>query len=74
MGSFTRYGMTIDKGVGVFNGDMGIVKEINSYEETVTVEYDEQRMVNIRIICWKNWNWLMRLPYINHRGVNILQL
>ncbi|MEJ8787788.1 SF1B family DNA helicase RecD2 [Dorea sp. ICN-14282] len=41
----TRYGMTIDKGVGVFNGDMGIVKEINSYEETVTVEYDEQRMV-----------------------------
>lgn len=41
----TRYGMTIDKGVGVFNGDMGIVKEINSYEETVTVEYDEQRLV-----------------------------
>ena len=36
----TRYGMTIDKGVGGFNGDMGIVKEINSYEETVTVEYD----------------------------------
>ena len=42
----TRYGMTIDKGVGVFNGDMGIVKEINSYEETVTVEYDEQRPVS----------------------------
>ena len=41
----TRYGMTIDKGVGIFNGDMGIVKEINSYEETVTVEYDEQRLV-----------------------------
>ena len=41
----TRYGMTIDKGVGVFNGDMGIVKEINSYEEKVTVEYDEQRLV-----------------------------
>lgn len=41
----TRYGMTIDKGVGVFNGDMGIVKEINSYEEMVTVEYDEQRLV-----------------------------
>ena len=22
----TRYGMTIDKGIGVFNGDMGIIK------------------------------------------------
>lgn len=37
--------MTIDKGVGIFNGDMGIVKEINSYEETMSVEYDEHRVV-----------------------------
>ena len=41
----TRYGMTIDKGVGVFNGDMGIVRKINTYEETVTVEYDEKKKV-----------------------------
>ena len=41
----TRYGMTIDKGLGVFNGDMGIVCEINTYEETVTVEYDEKKKV-----------------------------
>ncbi|MCI6061699.1 MAG: ATP-dependent RecD-like DNA helicase [Dorea sp.] len=41
----TRYGMTIDKGLGVFNGDMGIVREINTYEETVTVEYDEKKKV-----------------------------
>ena len=41
----TKYGMTIDKGLGVFNGDMGIIKNINTYEETVTVEYDEQRQV-----------------------------
>jgi exodeoxyribonuclease V alpha subunit len=41
----TRYGMTIDKGQGIFNGDMGVVREINTYEETVTVEYDEQRKV-----------------------------
>ncbi len=41
----TRYGMTIDKGLGVFNGDMGIIRDINTYEETVTVEYDEQRTV-----------------------------
>ena len=37
----TKYGMTIDKGLGVFNGDMGIIKNINTYEETVTVEYDD---------------------------------
>lgn len=41
----TKYGMTIDKGVGIFNGDMGVVKNINTYEETVTVEYDEHRCV-----------------------------
>ena len=37
--------MTIDKGQGVFNGDTGIIREINTYEETVTVEFDEQRKV-----------------------------
>lgn len=41
----TKYGMTIDKGMGIFNGDMGIIRQINTYEETVTVEYDEQRKV-----------------------------
>lgn len=41
----TKYGMTIDKGLGVFNGDMGIVRTINTYEETVTVEFDEHRQV-----------------------------
>ena len=42
----TRYGMTIDKGLGVFNGDMGIICDINTYEETVTVEYDEHKKVH----------------------------
>ena len=41
----TRYGMTVDKGVGIFNGDMGIVRAINTYEETLQVEYDEHRVV-----------------------------
>lgn len=41
----TRYGMTVDKGLGIFNGDMGIIRNINTYEETVTVEYDEKRLV-----------------------------
>lgn len=41
----TKYGMTIDKGLGIFNGDMGIIESINTYEETVTVEFDEHRKV-----------------------------
>lgn len=41
----TKYGMTIDKGLGIFNGDMGIIRTINTYEETVTVEFDEHRLV-----------------------------
>ncbi|MCI9339135.1 MAG: ATP-dependent RecD-like DNA helicase [Dorea sp.] len=41
----TRYGMAVDKGMGIFNGDMGIIRKINTYEEIVTVEYDEHRIV-----------------------------
>ena len=39
------YNIPIEKGLGVFNGDMGIVREINSFSETLTVEYEERRMV-----------------------------
>ncbi len=41
----TKYGLTVDKGTGIFNGDMGIVREINEYTETVEVEFDEGRKV-----------------------------
>lgn len=40
-----KYGLSVDKGTGVFNGDMGIVREINDFAETMTVEFDEGRMV-----------------------------
>ena len=41
----SRYNIPIEKGLGVFNGDMGIVRKINSFSETLTVEYEERRMV-----------------------------
>lgn len=41
----SRYGIPIDKGVGIFNGDMGRIKEIDEYAQTVIVEYDEHRQV-----------------------------
>ncbi len=42
----SRYGLAIDKGLGVFNGDMGIVRNIDTYQETVSVEFEEGRMVD----------------------------
>ncbi len=40
-----RYGIPVEKGVGIFNGDMGVIREINLQTERVTVEFDEHRMV-----------------------------
>lgn len=42
----SRFGLTIEKGMGIFNGDTGIIREINDFAETVTVEFDEGRMVD----------------------------
>lgn len=42
-------GFTVDKGVGVFNGDMGIITEINDYTEKITVLFDETRKSSIRM-------------------------
>ena len=39
------YGIPVEKGVGVFNGDTGILREINTFSETVTVEFDERKFV-----------------------------
>lgn len=40
-----KYGIPVEKGQGVFNGDMGIIREINTYAELVTVEFEESRYV-----------------------------
>lgn len=41
-----RFNIPIDKGMGVFNGDMGRVKEINDTMSTLLVEFDDGRRVN----------------------------
>ena len=41
----SRYGLAIEKGLGVFNGDVGTIQQINDYSQTVTVLYDENRIV-----------------------------
>ncbi|MBD5087324.1 MAG: ATP-dependent RecD-like DNA helicase [Clostridiales bacterium] len=40
----SKYGITQDAGTGVFNGDCGIIREINLFAETLTVEYEEGKM------------------------------
>ncbi len=40
-----RYGIAVDTGMGVYNGDTGIIREIDPFAETLTVEFDEGRMV-----------------------------
>ncbi len=38
-----KYGIPVEKGVGVFNGDTGILTEINEFAETATVEFEDGR-------------------------------
>jgi exodeoxyribonuclease V alpha subunit len=40
-----QYGVPVDKGSGVFNGDVGIIRDINAFSELMTVEFDEGKMV-----------------------------
>lgn len=41
----SRYGIPVEKGVGVFNGDMGRILEIDELSAQLVVEFDEKRRV-----------------------------
>ena len=41
-----KYGIPVDKGIGVFNGDTGILKEINEFAELATVEFEDGRIAD----------------------------
>ena len=38
-----RYGIPVEKGIGVFNGDTRILREINEFAETAEVEFEDGR-------------------------------
>lgn len=38
-----KYGIPVEKGVGVFNGDTGILKEINEFTEMAGIEFEDGR-------------------------------
>ena len=41
-----KYGIPIDSGLGVFNGDTGRILEINEHANQLTVEFDDKRIVD----------------------------
>ncbi len=41
----SRNGVPIEEGLGVFNGDTGVIREISRSAELITVEFDEGRIV-----------------------------
>ncbi len=41
----SKYGIPVDKGTGIFNGDMGKILEIDEMASQLVVEFDEQRRV-----------------------------
>lgn len=43
--TMNRYGIPVEKGAGVFNGDMGVIQKINTFAELVTVEFEEGKQV-----------------------------
>ncbi len=43
--SKSKYGITNESGTGIYNGDTGIIREINHFAEQLTVEFDEGRQV-----------------------------
>ncbi len=40
-----KYNVVTDKGMGVFNGDVGNIRKINTYTELVEVEFDDHKFV-----------------------------
>ena len=40
-----RYGIAVEHGMGIFNGDMGVIRSIRELTEIVTIEFDEGRVV-----------------------------
>lgn len=41
----SRYNIPVDQGMGVFNGDIGVIRSIDEYAKEVVVEFDEHRQV-----------------------------
>lgn len=41
----TARGLVVDRGEGIFNGDMGVIREIPSYQDEIVVEFEDGKLV-----------------------------
>lgn len=42
---YSPIGEILDEGSGIFNGDIGIIEDINDFEEVLTIRFDEEKIV-----------------------------
>lgn len=40
-----KNGIEVEEGTGIYNGDMGRVKEVNNFEKSIVVEFDEKKEI-----------------------------
>ena len=66
----TKFGLCVDKGMGIFNGDTGIIEEINDFAETMTISFDEGRKWSIRLSYWMSLSLHMQSLYTSRREVS----
>ena len=46
-----------EMGTGIFNGDVGVIQEIDPGGELVTIRFDETAPASMPRICWASWIW-----------------
>lgn len=42
----SRYGITYESGIGIYNGDTGVIEEINTFAERIIVKFDDEKYVS----------------------------
>lgn len=42
----SRYGITYESGTGIYNGDTGVIEEINTFAERIIVKFDDEKYVS----------------------------
>lgn len=69
----SRYGVTYDRGNGIFNGDTGVIEDINFFRNRCWCGLKTTVLYTMILHSWMNWSWHMRLQFTNRRAVNIRQ-
>jgi len=58
------------EGAGVFNGDMGIIVEIDDEEQKIKVLFDDEKLVEYDYTIWTSLSRPMPLPFTKAREVS----